>query len=200
LGVAPRLVIVKNRSAVDGWAVYHANQNASPASGYTALNETSAFASTIASWNNTTPTSSVISVGVSSRTNGNGNNHIAYCFAEIEGYSKFGSYTGNGSADGPFVWCGFRPRWFMIKNSSSAYSWIVYDTARNTENLVTLKLAPNNSQEENGSSIGGVTFNTMDILSNGFKLRSTNVDSNASGNTIIFAAFAESPFKYARAR
>jgi hypothetical protein len=88
----------------------------------------------------------------------------------------------------------------MIKNSSSAYAWIVYDTARNTENLVTRKLAPNNSQEENGSSIGGVTFNTMDILSNGFKLRSTNVDSNASGNTIIFAAFAESPFKYARAR
>lgn len=198
LGVAPRLVIVKNRSAVDGWAVYHANQNASPASGYTALNETSAFASTIASWNNTTPTSSVISVGVSSRTNGNGNNHIAYCFAEIEGFSKFGSYTGNGSADGPFVYCGFRPRWVMIKNatgtSNANTGWFIFDSLRNTFNTVSNPLRADSSDLEASSY-------AIDFLGNGFKLRLSDIGiNNSTGATHIFAAFAESPFKYSRAR
>jgi hypothetical protein len=203
LGVAPKLIIVKARTtagADQGWPVYHASNTAAPETDYLLLNSTAASADLDTVWNDTAPTASVFSVGTSALVNTNNDTYIAYLFSEVEGFSKFGSYTGNGSADGPFAWCGFRPRWVMIKNSSSAYAWIVYDTARNTENLVTLKLAPNNSQEENGSSIGGVTFNTMDILSNGFKLRSTNVDSNASGNTIIFAAFAESPFKYARAR
>jgi hypothetical protein len=200
LGVAPKMIIVKARTtagADQGWPVWHTSIANTT---YLGLNSTSATATGADYWNSTSPTSSVFSLGANAAVNANNDTYISYLFSEIEGYSRFGSYTGNGSSDGPFVWCGFRPRWFMIKNSSSAYSWIVYDTARNTENLVTLKLAPNNSQEENGSSIGGVTFNTMDILSNGFKLRSTNVDSNASGNTIIFAAFAESPFKYARAR
>jgi hypothetical protein len=200
LGVAPKMIIVKARTtagADQGWPVWHTSIANTT---YLGLNSTSATATGADYWNSSSPTSSVFSVGTNASVNANNDTYISYLFSEIEGYSKFGSYTGNGSADGPFAWCGFRPRWVMIKNSSSAYNWIVYDTARNTENLVTLKLAPNNSQEENGSSIGGVTFNTMDILSNGFKLRSTNVDSNASGNTIIFAAFAESPFKYARAR
>jgi hypothetical protein len=201
LGVAPRLVIVKNRSAVDGWAVYHANQNVSPASGYTALNETSAFASTIASWNNTTPTSSVISVGVSSRTNGNGNNHIAYCFSEIEGYSKFGSYTGNGSADGPFVWCGFRPRWVMVKASSTGgagYEWLMFDTARSDFNLMNKWLLANSNQAE--TTDVDAAADVIDGVSSGFKLRGSDSRGNANGVTYIFMAFAESPFKYARAR
>lgn len=200
LGVAPKMIIVKARTtagADQGWPVWHTSIANTT---YLGLNSTSATATGADYWNSTSPTSSVFSLGANAAVNANNDTYISYLFSEIEGYSKFGSYTGNGSADGPFVWCGFRPKWVMIKNSSSAYAWIVYDTARSTENLVTLKLAPNNSQEENGSSIGGITFNTMDILSNGFKLRSTNVDSNASGNTIIFAAFAESPFKYARAR
>jgi len=195
LGVTPKMIINKLRSGIGGWPVYHASLGNT---GAVQLESTGAFNVSSTYWNNTSPTSSNFTVASGLAVNGA--TYINYVFAEIEGYSKFGSYVGNGSTDGPFVYCGFRPRWVMIKNSSSGYNWIVYDTARNTQNLVTLKLAPNNSQEENGSNVGGVTFNTMDILSSGFKLRSANVDSNASGNTIIFAAFAESPFKYSRAR
>lgn len=203
LGVAPKMMIVKARATAStdqGWPVYHTGVASDAETDYLLLNSTAAAADLNTVWNDTAPTSSVFSVGTNALVNTNNDTYIAYLFAEVEGFSKFGSYTGNGSADGPFVWCGFRPRWVMVKNSGSAYSWIIYDTVRNTENLVTLKLAPNNSQEENGSSIGGTTFNTIDILSNGFKLRSTNVDSNQSSVSHIFAAFAESPFKYARAR
>jgi len=200
LGVAPKMVIVKARTtagADQGWPVWHTSIANTT---YLQLNSTSSTAAGADYWNSTSPTSSVFSVGTNVAVNANADTYIAYLFAEVDGFSKFGTYTGNGAADGPFVYCGFRPRFVMIKTTQSSLAWIIYDTARSTENLVTLKLAPNNSQEENGSSIGGVTFNTMDILSNGFKLRSTNLDSNQSGVTFIFAAFAESPFKYARAR
>ena len=202
LGAVPKMMIVKQYSPTPAggegnWDVYHASLATNQ---LLYLDLPNAAATNAAVWNNTRPTSSVFSVGNDNNVNKNTTSLIAYLFAEIEGYSKFGSYTGNGLADGPFVWCGFRPRWVMIKNSSSAYNWIIYDTERSTANLVTLKLVPNNAQEENGSNIGGTTFNTMDIVSNGFKLRSSNVDSNASGNILIFAAFAEYPFKYSRAR
>ena len=194
LGVAPKMVIVKNRGQVDGWAVYHANQNASPASGYTALNETAAFATTAVSWNNTVPTSTVFSVGTSSRTNASAVNMVAYCFAAVAGYSAFGSYTGNGSADGPFVYCGFRPRWVMIKNASDGTrSWYVYDSDRDTYNVMDSYLLPNLSNAEG-------TTTTMDFLSNGFKIRDSAAYANGSGNTIIYAAFAENPFKNSLAR
>jgi hypothetical protein len=200
LGVAPKMVIVKARTtagADQGWPVWHTSIANTT---YLQLNSTSSTSAGADYWNSTSPTSSVFSVGTNVAVNASADTYIAYLFAEVDGFSKFGTYTGNGAADGPFVHCGFRPRFVMIKTTQSSLAWIIYDTARSTENLVTLKLAPNNSQEENGSSIGGVTFNTMDILSNGFKLRSTNLDSNQSGVTFIFAAFAESPFKYARAR
>ena len=198
LGVAPKMIIAKlTNSAGFNWPVYHSSLTS--ASSYLYLNSTIAQATDATYWG-TAPTSSVFSVGTNANVNNNTSPYIAYCFAEVEGFSKFGSYVGNGLVDGPFAWCGFRPRFVMIKTTGSSLAWIIYDTARSTSNLVTLKLAPNNSQEENGSSIGGTTFNTMDIFSNGFKLRSTNIDSNQSGVTFIFAAFAESPFKYARAR
>jgi len=200
LGVAPKMVIVKARTtagADQGWPVWHTSIANTT---YLQLNSTSSTSAGADYWNSTSPTSSVFSVGTNVAVNANADTYIAYLFAEVDGFSKFGTYTGNGAADGPLAYCGFRPRFVMIKTTQSSLAWIIYDTARSTENLVTLKLAPNNSQEENGSSIGGVTFNTMDILSNGFKLRSTNLDSNQSGVTFIFAAFAESPFKYARAR
>jgi len=200
LGVAPKMVIVKARTtagADQGWPVWHTSIANTT---YLQLNSTSATAAGADYWNSTSPTSSVFSVGTNAAVNTSSDTYIAYLFSEVDGFSKFATYTGNGAADGPFAYCGFRPRFVMIKTTQSSLAWIIYDTARSTENLVTLKLAPNNSQEENGSSIGGVTFNTMDILSNGFKLRSTNLDSNQSGVTFIFAAFAESPFKYARAR
>jgi hypothetical protein len=124
------------------------------------------------------------------------NPFVAYCFAEIEGFSKFGSYTGNGSTDGPFVYTGFRPRWIMIKNTAvGTDSWQIWDTARNTFNVSQNHVYPNLSNAETS----GTGF-YIDIISNGFKIRTTNSSSNNSGNTLIYAAFAENPFKYSLAR
>ena len=128
--------------------------------------------------------------------NTNGTTYVAYCFAPVVGYSSFGSYTGNGSTDGPFVYTGFRPRWVMIKNSSAAGdSWVMHDTARNTYNVVDALLMPNQSTQETTS-----TNYYHDILSNGFKLRTTLSAYNSSGATYVYAAFAEAPLNYSRAR
>lgn len=203
LGVTPKFILVKNRTTASDWPVYHASL---PASNMLFLHLTNATAAISAmAWGGVSAASSTTFTVIAGSTdirnvNTTSNNYVAYCFAEVDGFSKFGSYTGNAATDGSFVYCGFRPRWVMVKNTTSAYNWIIYDTARSPENLVTLKLVPNSSQEENGSGIGGVAFNTMDILANGFKLRSTNLDANQSGATYIFAAFAEAPFKYSRAR
>ncbi|NBW22681.1 MAG: hypothetical protein EBR82_83525, partial [Caulobacteraceae bacterium] len=118
----------------------------------------------------------------------------AYCFSAVSGYSAFGSYTGNGSTDGPFVFTGFRPRWILIKNTTG-FSWILKDTARDTQNVAGLTLVPNASDAE--SAAGN---NPWDFLSNGFKLREGSVSVNSSGTTYIYAAFAENPAKYALAR
>jgi hypothetical protein len=192
LGSSPKMMIVKSRSrAGDNWDVYHASIGAT---GRLYLNLTNATDTSIAPWNNTAPTSSVFSVGTAGDTNANTVTYIAYCFAEIEGYSKIGSYTGNGSSDGPFVWCGFRPRWVLIKTTNQVdVGWIQHDSARNTSNLSASRLRPNTSDAQTSD-------NGIDILSNGFKMRSADGSTNASGSTFIFAAFAESPFKYARAR
>jgi hypothetical protein len=144
------------------------------------------------------PTSTVFSTNYTSGLNTTGNNHIAYCFSEVAGYSKFGSYTGNGSADGTFVYCGFRPRWVMIKCSSTGgagYEWELVDTSRNTSNVTNLVLYPNLSDAEATASTA-----ILDITSNGFKLRGAANIINASSATYIFAAFAENPFKNSLAR
>jgi hypothetical protein len=192
LGVAPSMVIVKNRT--DGtrdWLVYHSSIGNTAA---VFLNLTSASVALSAYWNNTSPTSSVFSLGNSSAGNGSTNNLVAYCFAPISGFSAFGSYTGNGSADGPFVYTGFRPRWVMLKKTSATDDWVVFDTARDTFNVVNDWLFPNLSNAELTSA------GSPDVLSNGFKLRSTSGATNASGATFIYAAFAENPFKNALAR
>ena len=121
------------------------------------------------------------------------NTYVAYCFAAIAGYSAFGSYTGNGSADGPFVYLGFRPRFVLIKRSDVAENWVIVDTARNPYNAVTDWLFANTSDST-------YTFSSPDILSNGFKLRNVGTGSNNSGSTYIYAAFAENPFKNSLAR
>jgi hypothetical protein len=130
--------------------------------------------------------------------NASGATYVAYCFAPVAGFSAFGNYTGNGSSDGPFVFTGFRPRWVMIKCSSSDQSgnahWVIYDAVRSTYNVVGNAILANASDAE----YSGITG--PDILSNGFKLRDTNSARNASGATYVYAAFAESPFKYSRAR
>ena len=196
LGVAPKMLIVKARTtagADQGWPVWHTSIANTT---YLQLNSTSATATGADYWNSTSPTSSVFSVGANAAVNTNADTYIAYCFSEIEGYSKFGSYTGNGLSDGPFVWCGFRPRLVMIKASSLASTnWIMFDAARGTYNQINDHLGANTSSAENFQ-----TNESIDVISSGIKIRNTNNDINGSGYTYIFAAFAEAPFKYARAR
>lgn len=192
LGVAPKMVIVKNRNLNRAWAIYHANLTSAD---YTLAFDTAAQTSFPTAWNSTAPTSSVFSVGANPRTNESAQSMVAYCFAEISGYSKFGSYTGNGNADGPFVYCGFRPKFVMIKITSSTGGWGMYDTSRNTFNVANANLEANTTSAEVAS-----TVNTLDFVSNGFKLRNTGGATNSSGATYVFMAFAENPFNYSNAR
>jgi len=194
LGIAPSMIIGKSRSQSGWWICYHQNMAASPATGYLALQLTNAFTTQSTVWNNTAPTSSVFSLGSAGDLNTNGATNVAYCFAQVAGYSAFGSYTGNGSSDGTFVYTGFRPRFIMFKVTTTTNIWIIHDTARDTYNVSGRTLIPNASDSEYSSN------QNMDILSNGFKLRSSDSATNQSGQTFIYAAFAESPFRYANAR
>ena len=194
LGVAPKMVIVKSRSVADAWAVYHGSLGATK---YLLLNSTASADTASTLWNNTAPTSSVFSISTSGAVNTSSATLIAYCFADVEGYSKFGSYTGNGLADGTFVYTGFRPAWLLIKNTTTAgYYWCLLDNKRSPYNTEWQRLYPNDSlAEDTGQGNWDV-----DAVSNGFKLRGLNQNQNQSGSNYIYMAFAENPFKYANAR
>ena len=186
LGVKPSLVIVKSRSVAGNWLVI---TDILGSMQYGVLNSTAAFTSIGYS----APTSTVFQYN-----DNNGVTQVAYCFAPVAGYSAFGSYTGNGSADGPFVYTGFRPRWLLFKDSSNGtWPWIIVDTARNTYNVMNAYLSPNNSNAEATNFTGNAI---IDATANGFKVRTSDAYTNTSTNTYIYAAFAESPFKYALAR
>lgn len=187
LGVAPKFIITKWRDAVDNWYVYHASLGATQ---HCWLNLTSAVNTGSTLWNSTAPSSSVVTFGSGFSS---AHSMVAYCFAEVPGFSKFGSYTGNGLTDGQFVHLGFKPRWIMVKRVDSAASWWIYDSARDTYNLASHILSPNVSDAEYSTGI-------VDFISNGFKLRGADTQFNASGGTYIYAAFAECPFKYANGR
>lgn len=192
LGVAPGMVILKDRGSVNSWYVWHSSLTGSQC---LLLNLTNAVASSSTFWNSTIPSSTVFSLGTDSGPNRSTGTYVAYCFAPVAGYSAFGSYTGNGSTDGVFVYTGFRPRFILFKQSSAAGNdWYIYDAVRSTYNVATHRLFPNSSAAE------ATNFNTLDILSNGWKVRDSNSAWNASGATYIYAAFAESPFKYSLAR
>ena len=193
LGVVPSLYVVKRRNNVDAWFVY-SNQLA--ATQYLRLNSTNA-AATFNFWQNTAPTSSVFYISTDVSVNASSDTYVAYCFAQVAGYSAFGSYTGNGSSDGPFVFTGFRPRYVLIKSTIEASNWLQYDTARMTFNKMDTLLYPSLSNAEGTDS----TY-AIDILSNGFKIRGTGQFGglNNSGNSYIYMAFAESPLKFANAR
>jgi hypothetical protein len=193
LGVAPRMVIVKTYGGgTRGWRVYHASVGNT---GYLILNDTAATTTDSTAWNNTTPTSTVISLGANGETNNGGSLMIAYAWAEIAGFSRINSYTGNGNADGPFVYTGFRPKFILYKNASYAgTSWAMLDSSRNTYNVLNARLFSDSSSAEDTS------VSPMDFTSNGFKVRSTNDGVNRNGDTIIYMAFAESPFKNSLAR
>ena len=190
LGVAPKMIFVKKRSAIQAWSAYHASLANTQ---YLVLNTTAAVATLATMWNSTTPTSSVFSIGTDGNTNASAATYVAYCFSEVAGYSKIGSYTGNGSADGPFVYTEFRPRFVMYKRTDTTGNWIIYDSSRSPYNQPAAALYPNLTNAED-------TSHPSDFLSNGFKLKSTGADSNASGGTFIYAAFAENPFKLSLAR
>jgi hypothetical protein len=195
LDSAPEMMIIKNRDTTNNWFVYTSSLGATK---YLLLNTTVAEDTSSTTFNNVAPTSSVFSVGTWAGTNGSTNDMIAYCFAAIPSFSAMGSYLGNGSADGPFVYTGFRPRYLILKRSSAAsvtYGWQIYDTARSPYNTALLPgLWADTSAAEAADTYG------IDLLSNGFKLRSSGVNQNGSGDTYIYAAFAENPFKYSLAR
>jgi hypothetical protein len=194
LGVAPSVIICKNRSASGAWHSYFSAISGMQ-NGYIVLNSTAAFYTPNTTvWNGTQPTSSVFSIGTDSGVNGSGNAQIAYCWTPIAGYSAFGSYTGNGSAAGPFVYTGFRPKFVMIKEiTTGGTNWNILDTSRDPYNVEQKYLAANLSDAEG-------TLALLDGLSNGFKLRSSGLAVNASGSTYIYMAFAENPFKNSLAR
>jgi hypothetical protein len=190
---APSFIITKSRNAVGDWGVYYTSEGVN--TNWLLLNSTASKGTqngTLAGGAYLISNAQTLQISSSAYANGS-SQMIAYCFAAVPGFSAFGTYTGNGSADGPFVYTGFRPAWIMIKRSDGIENWNLYDNKRKSYNVADLELYPNLSNSE------GTTAD-RDFLSNGFKIRSTNIGRNASGSTYIYAAFAESPFKYARAR
>jgi hypothetical protein len=192
LGVAPAMIIVKDRDGAYDWYVYH---DALAVTNVLRLSDTTA-AYADQQFNQQDPTSSIFYLGNNVASNTSGHRYVAYCFAPISGYSAMGSFVGNGSTDGPFIFTNFRPRWVLIKASSAVTNWWIWDTARNTFNVMNAVLYPDLSNAEYSDPS---TF-LMDALSNGFKYRTSNSTVNGNGTTYIYAAFAENPFKYSLAR
>ena len=193
LGTVPEMMIVKRRDATASWQVYHSTQGNGK---FFDLHASDAVQTATNRWNDTSPTSSLFSLGDNTNVNASSGTYIAYCFHSVDGYSKVGSYTGNGSSDGTFVYTGFRPAYVMLKKTSAAGDWAMLDAKRNTYNVVQKML------RAQGSDVEADTSNsfTTDFTSNGFKCRATNGNFNASGGTYIYIAFAETPFKYSNAR
>lgn len=208
LNIKPSLIIVKQRTTASttAWAVYHSalDSGDSTNSSYLVLNTTAAKSDVTTGDAETvfgngtvwkSPTSSVFTIGANSQVNASSGTYVAYCFSEIAGFSKFGSYTGNGATDGPFVYLGFRPRFLMVKSSTAAGSdWAIWDTSRDTYNIANYQLVAN------GTNTDTTPTADIDILSNGFKARRLATNFNSSGATYIYAAFSENPFKNSLAR
>ena len=187
LGVAPSLLLFKNRDSAENWAVWHSALDATTGE-HLGLNQQNAVTTNSVIFNSTAPTSTVFSVGNNGRTGSSGDDYIAYCFAEVEGYSKIGSYTGNGSSNGPFIYTGFKPAWLMVKKNANSTDWKIYDAGREPYNVVANRIAANTSNAELDGNA-----QEIDFVSNGFKFRGTNGDQNSSG-TFYYVAFASSPF------
>ena len=192
LGKAPDMIILKRRNETRNWQVYHSGNTSAPETDKLTLNLTDATVDDNTSWNDTAPSASVFTVGTSNGTNNSSGTYVAYCFANIDGMVKAGSYFGNSSTT--FVYTGFRPAFVMIKSNNQTRNWIVFDNKRTPTNQMDGHLHPNaNVAEQTGSD-------EIDFLSNGFNLRSPDNDTNTSAFEYIYLAFAEQPFKYANAR
>ena len=201
LNSAPEWTIIKRRSDTEAWPVWHTAFGSAQSN--VRLNGTDAVdTSSSAMFNNTFPTSSLITLGNGNFVNTNTETYVAYCFSEVKGYSKFGSYTGNSNADGTFVYTGFKPAWIMIKHTGSFggdqqyATWGIWDNKRATSNVVTqatMLTANTNYQEGNRGNNSSSTLDALDMLSNGFKIRNSSYEVGQSG-TYIYMAFAEHPF------
>ena len=191
LGSAPGVMIVKNTAdSSDAWYVYHQGLASDPETDYIILNTTAAKVDYNTPWNDTAPTSSVFTVGADGGNNESGSTMAAYCFAEKQGFSKFGSYTGNGSSSansGPFVYLGFKPSLVIVKNTSGTEGWQIWDNKRSSFNGQGSNISPNSANAES-------TGVRVHFFSNGFQLVSSGADKNTDGNVFIYMAFAEAPF------
>jgi len=190
LSAVPHFIIQKERNEASNWKVYHHKNTSAPETDYLTLNTTAATDDYADYWNDTAPTSSVYSIGSAADINGSSDTYVTYLWSEKQGFSKFGSYTGNGNADGTFVYTGFKPAYVLFKQTSaSGEKWYIFDSKRNTFNL-TNELLFTSDLAESVNTTGA----PIDILSNGFKIRGTDAAGNASGSTYIYMAFAEAPF------
>ena len=189
LDEAPQVLFVKTRTSADHWAIYHHSVGNTK---ILYLNLSNSPATSSNYWNDTTPTSTVFSIGNDNKTGKSGDNYVAYCWHEVPGYSKFGSYTGNGSADGPFIHLGFRPAWFLQKKTSGTGNWYLFDNKRSGFNVDNDMLVPNETDAE----YDGDTYPRLDFLSDGIKWRDAGSSvHNESGATYVYMAFAERPSK-----
>lgn len=192
LGAAPEFVIVKRRDSTSDWWTWHASLTG--ATSFVNLDTTAAQTTTNTPWGtgNWSSTQFMVTNNGTNNANASSGTYVAYLFRGVEGFSKFGSYTGNGAADGTFIYTGFKPRFVMLKRTDTTGNWDIWDTARDTYNVAAAELIPNTTAADGSTA-------DLDIVSNGFKLRSTTAAWNASGGAYIYAAFAETPFKYASA-
>ena len=191
-------MMVKNRDGANSWRNFHSKMASDPQTDHMVLDSNLGVRDDgygASSWNDTMPTSSNFYVGDSGSVNTDTENYIAYLWTEVEGFSKFGTYTGNASGDGPFVWCGLRPSFVMTKRTNAAGDWKIWDNKRTTYNVITTSLAANVDAADN---TGAAQY--IDFLSNGFKIKGTDTETNGDGSLYIFMAFAETPFKTANAR
>ena len=190
LGAAPEMFFIKNRDATDSWAVYYGDNT-----NYFALDTTAAEADSDTYWNDTSPTATVFTVNTAHNVNADGEKYIAYCWRSIDGFSKIGTYTGNGNADGVFIYTGFRPAWVLMKRLNNGDQGTpIFDSVRNTSNVTNLRLKADATAAEINSD------GNIDLLSNGFKARNTDGSINTNGGAYVYMAFAESSFKYSNAR
>ena len=191
LSSAPAFFVVKGRSFASNWLAQHISVGNGSAM---TLNSTAAASASSTYWNNTSPSSTVITLGNGSETNPSGSTMVCYAFAPVAGFSAFGSFVGNGSSDGPFIFTGFRPKWIMIKRVTNADNWNISDTVRDPYNIVGNELYANLSNAESTAQA------RYDIPSNGFKIRTAGSSFNGNANDYVYACFAENPFKYSLAR
>ena len=185
LGVKPAMIICKNLASTQDWLGYHESFGATK---HIKLNQTEALGTASTRWNDTEPTTTLVTLGNDPQTNGSAS-MLAYCFANVQGYSRMGGYTVNGNADGAFIYTGFRPAFVMNKRTNSTANWVVHDNKRTAFNVCNAYLKPNLGTGDTDDS-----GRYIDLLSNGFKWRGTDTETNDSGSTYIYAAFAEAPF------